>query len=260
MIIFKRKSVSESNPKDGFYTEINGDAHRVVENFKNKKGLPITKQILEDIHKLYLGSQIAEDELHKKAPSLEGAVMEASFATEISNYFSRICYHISLLYGKEWSILLRPELGELTPDIIITEWKTPKAEELSPKKIKAVIELRTKEWIQALMAENEWKNRWAGKKEKVDIYSEEGKTHFQKYTEQLGVSLDDIFVVLPTLPVGEQNAIETIAQQQERFAQSTGIPKENLVILSENKPSPEVDALTNLTTYFEKFIQKLLKK
>ena len=67
------------------------EIHKVAENFKNKKGLPITKQILEDIHKLYLGSQIAEDELHKKAPSIEGAVMEASFATEISNYFSRIC-------------------------------------------------------------------------------------------------------------------------------------------------------------------------
>lgn len=258
MKIFKRKSMRESNPKDEFYTGINTSARMVVENFK--KGLPITKQILDDIHKLYLGSLLAEDELHKKAPSIEGAVMEASFATEISNYFSRICYHISNLYGKGWRILLRRELGELTPDIIITEWKTPKVEELSPKKIKAVIELRTKEWIQALMAEDEWKNRWAGKKEEVDIYSEEGKTHFQKYTELLGVSLNDIFVVLPTFPVGEQNAIETIAQQQERFTQSTGIPKENLVILSENKHSPEVDALTNLTTYFEKFIRELLNK
>lgn len=70
------------------------------------------------------------------------------------------------------------------------------------------------------------------------------------------MSLSDIFVILPTLSVSPQDSIKTITELQECFSQNTGIPAENLVILSENKFLRE----SGLTTHFEEFLQKLLEK
>jgi len=257
MIIFKRKSMRESNPKDEFYTGINTSARMVVENFK--KGLPITEKILEDIDLLYSCSDITMKELAKKALSLEYAAMNVSLATEISNYFSRICSHITDHYKKNWEVLLRRELGELPPDVIITERKTSKTEKPSPEKIKAVIELRPQEWIRAFIVEK-GESCWGWQIERMDICSVENKAYFQKYVTTLGVSLSDIFVILPTLSVSPQNSVKNITELQECFSQNTGIPAENLVILSENKFLRESGSFTNLTTHFEKFLQKLLEK
>ena len=260
MIIFKRKSVSKSNPKDEFYTGINGDAHKVVENFsKGYLTEKITEKILNDIALLYSSSDITMKELAKKAPSLEYAAMNVSLATEISNYFSRICFHITHHYKKNWEVLLRRELGELTPDVIIAERKTSQTEKLSPEKIKAVIELIPQEWIRAFIVEK-GENCWGWQIEKTDICSVESRAYFQKYVTTLGVSLSDIFVILPTLSVSPQDSIKNITELQECFSQNTGIPAENLVILSKNKFLRESGHFTNLTTHFEEFLQKLLEK
>ena len=256
MIIFKRKSVSESNPKAKYYTEINARARMVVENFS--KG-HLTEKILKDIDLLYSSSDMTMKELAKKAPLLEYAAMNVSLATEISNYFSRICSHITDHYKKNWEVLLRRELGELTPDVIIAERKTSQTQKLSPEKIKAVIELRPQEWIRAFIV-GKGENCWGWQIERMDICSVESKAYFQKYVTTLGVSLSDIFVILPTLSVSPQDSIKTITELQECFSQNTGIPAENLVILSKNRFLQESGPFTNLTTHFEEFLQKLLGK
>lgn len=182
MIIFKRKSVSKSNPKDEFYTEINARARMVVENFS--KG-DLTEKILKDIDLLYSSSDMTMEELAKRAPSLEYTAMNVSLATEISNYFSRICFHITHHYKKNWEVLLRRELGELTPDVIIAERKTPKTQKPSPEKIKAVIELIPQEWIRAFIVEK-GESCWGWQIEKTDICSVESRAYFQKYVTTLG--------------------------------------------------------------------------
>ena len=82
----------------------------------------------------------------------------------------------------------------------------------------------------------------------------------EKALTEAGVSLSDIFVILPTLSVSPQDSIKTITELQECFSQNTGIPAENLVILSENRFLQESGTFTNLTTHFEEFLQKLLEK
>ena len=255
MIIFKRKQIAGYNKsnKKIFYEYIDRDAGSVIEDFR--KGNPITKKILEDIALLYSSSDITMKELAKKALSLEYTAMNVSLATEISNYFSRICSHISHHYKKNWEVLLRRELGELTPDIIIAERKTSQKDKLSLEKIKAVIELRPQEWIRAFIV-GKGENCWGWQIEKTDICSVESRAYFQKYVTTLGVSLSDIFVILPTLSVSPQNSVKNITELQECFSQNTGIPAENLVILSENRFLQE----SGLTTHFEKFLQKLLEK
>lgn len=258
MIIFKRKQMAGYNSdKKTFYEYIDRQAESVVESFS--KSMPITGKILEDIGWLYSSSDMTMKELVKKAPSLEYAAMNVSLVTEISNYFSRICFHITHHYKKNWEVLLRRELGELTPDVIIAERKTSQTQKLSPEKIKAVIELRPQEWIRAFIV-GKGENCWGWQIEKTDICSVESRAYFQKYVTTLGVSLSDIFVILPTLSVSPQDSIKTITELQECFSQNTGIPAENLVILSENRFLQELGSFTNLTTHFEKFLQKLLEK
>jgi hypothetical protein len=253
MIIFKRKLMAGYNSdKKTFYEYIDRDAGSAIEDSKENR---ITKKILKDIALLYSSSDITMEELSKKAPLLEYAAMNVSLATEISNYFSRICSHISHHYKKNWEVLLRRELGELTPDIIIAERKTSQKDKLSLEKIKAVIELRPQEWIRAFIV-GKGENCWGWQIEKTDICSVESRAYFQKYVTTLGVSLSDIFVILPTLSVSPQDSIKTITELQECFSQNTGIPAENLVILSENRFLQE----SGLTTHFEKFLQKLLEK
>ena len=118
-----------------------------------------------------------------------------------------------------------------------------------------MIELRPQEWIRAFIV-GKGENCWGWQIEKTDICSVESRAYFQKYVTTLGVSLSDIFVILPTLSVSPQDSIKTITELQECFSQNTGIPAENLVILSENKFLRE----SGLTTHFEKFLQKLLEK
>ena len=258
MIIFKRKQIAGYNKsnKKTFYEYIDRDAGSVIENFREGH---LTEKILRDIGLLYSSSDMTMKELAKKAPSLEYAAMNVSLATEISNYFSRICSHITDHYKKNWELLLRRELGELTPDVIITERKTSNTEKPSPEKIKAVIELRPQEWIRAFIV-GKGENCWGWQIEKTDICSVESRAYFQKYVTTLGVSLSDIFVILPTLSVSPQDSIKTITELQECFSQNTGIPAENLVILSKNRFLQESGSFTNLTTHFEEFLQKLLKK
>lgn len=258
MIIFERKQIAGYNSdKKTFYGFIDWEAGRVVESFS--KSMPITEEILKDIDLLYSSSDITMKELAKKAPSFEYAAMNVSLATEISNYFSKICSHITDHYEKDWEVLLRRELGELTPDVIITERKTSKTEKPSPEEIKAVIELRPQEWIRAFIVEK-GESCWGWQIERMDICSVENKAYFQKYVTTLGVSLSDIFVILPTLSVSPQNSVKNITELQKCFSQNTGIPAENLVILSENKFLRESGPFTNLTTHFEEFLQKLLEK
>ena len=257
MIIFKRKLMAGYNSdKKTFYEYIDRDAGSAIEDSKENR---ITKKILEDIGMLYSSSDMTMKELAKKAPLLEYTAMNVSLATEISNYFSRICFHITDHYKKNWEVLLRRELGELTPDVIIAERKTSQTEKLSPEKIKAVIELIPQEWIRAFIVEK-GENCWGWQIEKTDICSVESRAYFQKYVTTLGVSLSDIFVILPTLSVSPQDSIKTITELQECFSQNTGIPAENLVILSENRFLQESGTFTNLTTHFEEFLQKLLEK
>ena len=98
MIIFKRKLMAGYNSdKKTFYEYIDRDAGSAIEDSKENR---ITKKILEDIGMLYSSSDMTMKELAKKAPLLEYTAMNVSLATEISNYFSRICFHITDHYKK----------------------------------------------------------------------------------------------------------------------------------------------------------------
>ena len=248
-----------------FYRKIDDDAKKIAENFV--KGLPITEKILSNIFLQYFAAQKIEGDFNKDF--FECSMVESPFADEIVFYFSRIFFHIGNIKEKNWTIQLRKNIGGFTPDIIITSKLTDNklnnqellySQKSKEEKIIAVVELRAKEWVRAFIVEDNSKNYWKGKKEQLDIFSKESKVYFQKYADTLRVGLRDIFVITPTLSVSNQDIIKSVANQQELFAQSTGIPESNLIILTENRTLSEEKTCTNYTTYFEKFLEGLVKK
>lgn len=248
-----------------FYKMIDADAREIAENFV--KGLPITEKILSNVYQQYFAAQKIEGDFNKDF--FECAMMEFPFADEIVFYFSRIFFHISNIKEKNWIIQLRKDIGGFAPDIIITSnpinnklnnQELLYSQKSKEEKIIAVVELRAKEWVRAFIVEDNSKNYWKGKKEELDIFSKESKVYFQKYADALKVGLRDVFVITPTLSVLDKDIMKSIANQQELFTQSTGIPESNLIILRENRTLSEEKTCTNYTTYFEKFLEGLVRK
>ena len=88
----------------------------------------------------------------------------------------------------------------------------------------------------------------------------EDPNYFQKYIDTLGVSLNDIFIITPTLSVEYQDRIKSVAEQQEILSQSTGLPKENWVVLSENRSISNEESQIFLTTNFDDFLKELVAR
>jgi hypothetical protein len=173
--------------------------------------------------------------------SLDSAILSEPLASEIVFYISGILDNISALREKDWKILVRKRIGQLTPDIVITEKEATPTEEGFQRGVIAVIELRNEAWVRQLI-------------------EEENPTYFQKYTDTLGVTLKDIFIIIPSLSVKYQDHIKSVAEQQEILSQSTGLPKENWVVLSENRSISNEESQIFLTTNFDDFLKELVAR
>jgi hypothetical protein len=172
--------------------------------------------------------------------SFDSAILSEPLASEIVFYISGILDNISGLREKDWKILVRKRIGQLTPDIVITEKEAIPTEKGFRKGVIAVIELRNEAWVRQLIAE-------------------QNATYFQKYTDTLGVSLNDIFIIIPTL-VTYPSSIKSVAEQQEILSQRTGLPKGNWVILSENRSISNEESQMFLTTDFDNFLKRLVER
>ena len=104
-----------------------------------------------------------------------------------------------------------------------------------------MIELRNEAWVRQLIAE-------------------ENPNYFQKYTDTLGVSLNDIFIIIPTLVTYPCIIIKSIAELQEILSQRTGLPKGNWVILSENRFISNEKYQMFLTINFDAFLKELVER
>ena len=98
-------------------------------------------------------------------------------------------------------------------------------------------------------------------------YSKKNPTYFQKYTNTLGVTLKDIFIIIPTLVtypiptlVTYPSSIKSVAEQQEILSQRTGLPKGNWVILSENRSISNEESQMFLTINFDDFLKELVAR
>lgn len=241
MSILKRIYVETADyvSKNIFYNrEVYEEGRTIAKKFNNN--ILVSERVFSYIDELYQMEQMAESYLETNDFSFDSAILNEPLASEIVFYISGILDNISSLREKDWKILVRKRIGQLTPDIVITEKEATPTEEGFRKGVIAVIELRNEAWVRQLIAE-------------------ENPTYFQKYTDTLGVSLNDIFIIIPTL-VTYPSRIKSVAEQQEILSQSTGLPKRNWVILSENRSISNEESQMFLTTDFDAFLKELVER
>jgi hypothetical protein len=241
MAILKRTYVETADyvPKNIFYNrEVYEEGRTIAKNFNNN--IPVSERVFSYIDELYQMEEMVETYIETNQFSFDSAILSEPLASEIVFYISGILDNISGLREKDWKILVRKRIGQLTPDIVITEKEATPTEEGFQRGVIAVIELRNEAWVRQLIAE-------------------ENPTYFQKYTGTLGVSLNDIFIIIPTL-VTYPSSIKSVAEQQEILSQSTGLPKGNWVILSENRSISNEESQMFLTTDFDDFLKELVER
>ncbi len=236
MSMLNGKKTEDLISKNIFYGQMYAEGHLIAEEFNN--GSSVSERVLSIIDGLY---QMEQKYFNTNEFSFEIAIEKEPLASEIVFYISGILAHTSCEKGKDWRVFVRKSIGQLIPDIVITEKEATLTEKGFEKGVVAVIELRSKETIHPLM-------------------TGEDPNYFQKYIDTLGVSLNDIFIITPTLSVEYQDRIKSVAEQQEILSQSTGLPKENWVVLSENRSISNEEPQMFLTTDFDDFLNRLVER
>ena len=236
MSMLNGKKTEDLISKNIFYGQMYAEGHLILEEFNN--GGSVSERVLSIIDGLY---QMEQKYFNTNEFSFEIAIEKEPLASEIVFYISGILAHTSCEKGKDWRVFVRKSIGQLIPDIVITEKEATPTEKGFEKGVVAVIELRSKETIHPLM-------------------TGEDPNYFQKYIDTLGVSLNDIFIITPTLSVEYQDRIKSVAEQQEILSQRTGLPKENWVVLSENRSISNEEPQMFLTTDFDDFLNRLVER
>ena len=246
MAILKRTHLETADLvfKNGFYKEIYKEGGIIAKDFNDNslvRERVVSERVFSYIDELYQMEQMAESYLEANDFSFDSAILSEPLASEIVFYISGILDNISGLREKDWKILVRKRIGQLTPDIVITEKEATPTEEAFQRGVIAVIELRNEAWVRQLIAE-------------------ENPTYFQKYTDTLGVSLNDIFIIIPTLVTYPCIIIKSVAELQEILSQRIGLPKGNWVILSENRFISNEKYQMFLTFDFDDFLKELVAR
>ena len=247
MAILKRTHLETADlvSKNGFYKEIYKEGGNIAKDFNDK--ILVSERVFSYIDVLYQMEEMVETYIETNQFSFDSAILSEPLASEIVFYISGILDNISALREKDWKILVRKRIGQLTPDIVITEKEATPTEEGFQRGVIAVIELRNEAWVRQLIAE-------------------ENPNYFQKYTDTLGVTLKDIFIIIPTLVtypktlVTYPNSMKSVVEEQGIFSQSTGLPKGNWVILSENRSISNEESQIFLTTNFDDFLKELVAR
>ena len=237
-----------------YYDSIDKMAKKIADNFV--AGGSITQEILKFINELYDSAKVEQS---FKSSSFETAY-HAPISSELEFYIARIFYHLSELKGKKWKILLRRQQGKTAPDIRI---------EKGGKTI-AIVEIKAKAgWIQPFFSEQRYnidKERFEnGSSFDPDALIVKSREQLTKYFQVFAITNDDIFLFLPTLALVHRKKYNTTLEEYRNyFSQTSGFPKENLILLSENKSLDLSLAIEGKelspTRDFEKLLDKLLKK
>ena len=248
MAILKRTHLETADLvfKNRFYREIYKEGGIIAKDFNDN--ISVSERVFSYIDELYQMEEMVETYIETNQFSFDSAILSEPLASEIVFYISGILDNISGLKEKDWKILVRKRIGQLTPDIVITEKEATPTEEGFQRGVIAVIELRNEAWVRQLIAKK-------------------NPTYFQKYTNTLGVTLKDIFIIIPTLVtypiptlVTYPSSIKSVAEQQEILSQRTGLPKGNWVILSENRSISNEESQMFLTINFDDFLKELVAR
>jgi hypothetical protein len=236
--------------KHSYYNDINDNANSIANDFTN--GNKITLKVLEAIIEMYKSAKVEQsfkDEYFDTAyhPPITG---------ELEFFIARILYHYSNLKNKKWKILLRKQENKTAPDIRL----------LKNDKTFAIIEIKAKAgWIQPFLSPERYQNDKIQLQGRDVVYNPDNliatlNKQLTKYFGTFNISNNDVFFFLPTLAlVHRKKYVTELPGYYEYFATTSGLPKENLILLSGNR---RLDLSFNPvdlepTDNFEKMMNKL---
>lgn len=233
----------EKNKKE-YYQVIDSEAKNLARDLAEKR--TVTDSILLYTHKLY---QAAKSERSYKDEDTFDTAYHAPITSDFEFFIARILLHYSKLRNKNWKIYLRRQMKGTAVDVRI---------EKNGKTV-AVIEIKVKAgWIQPVFSKSAEKRVGEASKEGIEKF----RTQIDKYKDAFGINRKDVFILLPTfIHVHRVRGPEGIHDYKKAFVKNSGLPEENLLLLSEN---PTLDLSTSAsqeelrpTNQFEKFIWSL---
>ena len=241
-----------TNSRLKYYQDIDEKAKVIAHDFVRK--VPITEKVLIAIISMYESAKV---EQHFKDEFFETAY-HSPITGELEFFISRILYNLSMALNKNWKILLRRQENKTVPDIRL----------LKNNKTFAILEVKAKAgWIQPFLSPERFQNdklRLQNHKSKFDPDNliRNSRNQLKKYFENFNISNNDIFLFLPTLALVHRKKYKTdLEGYYNYFATTSGLPKENLILLSKNKRL-DLSYMTNdllPTNDFEKLLTKLAK-
>jgi hypothetical protein len=233
--------------------EIDERAKHLARSFVD--GEQITENLLKTIIELYDSAQIEKDIIDDN--------FEVAYHTpvtgELELLIARILFHYSKSKELGWKIFLRRQVQKTAPDIRI---------EINNKTI-AIIEIKAKGgWIQPFLSPE----RYANDKVKFNLDNSfnpdslilRQKNQLDKYKTTFEINKSNIYFFLPTLALVHRKKYETsIDEYYEYFTKTSGLPKNNYILLSENRRldlayKPNLDQLQP-TNNFEWMLKDLFE-
>lgn len=215
-------------------------------------GKPISKGVLESIIEIYKAAKV---EQHFKEDTFENAY-HSPITGELEFLIARIFFHYSNLANKGWKIMLRRQENKTAPDIRL----------LKGGKTFVIIEVKAKAgWIQPFLSPERFahdKLRLSSGKTQFDPDSliTNSRNQLKKYCTTFQITNDNVYLFLPTLALVHRKKYKTeLEGYYNYFATTSGLPKENLILLSSNKRLDLSHVHGNLdpTNNFERMLNKI---
>jgi hypothetical protein len=187
----------------------------------------ISEAILRTLGELYVAAKVEKE--------FENAFFETAYhspvTSELEFFIARILYHYSVVNDRGWKVLLRRQERKTAPDIRLTKGGITFA----------VIEIKAKAgWMQGFFSPEKFakdKAKFDSKEWAFDpgAGNEKSRDQLEKYFSTFGIGPEQVFLLLPTLALVHQKKSKMdLVGYYEYFSQTSGLPSENLVLLSGN--------------------------
>jgi hypothetical protein len=219
---------------------------------------PVTSAVLIDIHHLYKMKRSESD--FGLNDEFFFSSYHAPVTSDLEFYLARILYHYSKLKHLDWVIHLRSQGKKIAPDIRIS---------LPNDKTIAIVEVKAKgSWIQPFLSKDTYDYDKQNNRYNVDDFVLSQKAQLQKYAESLKENdiENNLFYLIPTyFGVHKKRKYKgrSLVDYQNYFEESSGLSKEQLIVLSENlelnldsSDTINIDQY-RATNYFEAMIIKI---
>ena len=211
--------------KRTYYTHLDSKARLIARELSEGKSVGLT--LLHSIEELYRSARTQE--------SFDEDTFRVRYHAPISSdlefLVARVFHHYSNFGDMHWSVFLRCQRRKTAPDVRIEH----------NGKTLAIVEIKAKAgWIQSFLSRERAGKDLARLREGKSAFDPKDlikrvRSQLQKYRETYDITPKQVFVLLPSLAlVHRKRSKRTLKDYKNDFAKNSGLPKSNLILLSNN--------------------------